>query len=187
MPKASRKSYYAVCVGREGPKIYNSWEECKQNTSRYPGAKHRGFLTYQDAQDWLASAVSLTSNSSRKSSASSDSEVEIVSTRPMPQNTARSSVPAREQMPPTPISDDSDIEIIDAPPLGENDSAPTEIILSPEQKQVLKKVQRGENVFFTGSAGTGKSVLLREIIRHFGSTRKKVAITASTGTNHSVS
>ena len=28
------------------------------------------------------------------------------------------------------------------------------IILSPEQKKVLAKVERGENVFFTGSAGT---------------------------------
>ncbi|KAJ3933675.1 MAG: hypothetical protein NXY57DRAFT_891598 [Lentinula lateritia] len=88
-------------------------------------------------------------------------------------------------MPPTPISDDSDIEIIDTPPLGATGSSPTEIVLSPEQKKVLKKVEKGENVFFTGSAGTGKSVLLREIIRYFRSTNKKVAITASTGVENS--
>ncbi|KAJ3860214.1 hypothetical protein EV359DRAFT_24944, partial [Lentinula novae-zelandiae] len=126
MPKASKKSYYAVCIGREGPKIYNSWDE----TSRYPGAKHRGFSTYQDAQDWL-----------------------VVATGPIPSKTARSSIPALKQMPPTPISDDSDIEIIDTPPLGATGSSPTEIVLSPEQKKVLKKVEKGENVFFTGSAG----------------------------------
>ena len=27
MPKAPRKKYYAVRVGREGPKIYDTWEE----------------------------------------------------------------------------------------------------------------------------------------------------------------
>ena len=41
----------------------------------------------------------------------------------------------------------------------------------------------GENVFFTGSAGTGKSVLLREIIAwcrdRYG--YERVAVTASTG------
>jgi len=32
--------------------------------------------------------------------------------------------------------------------------APTDIILSDEQKDVLRRVENGENVFFTGSAGT---------------------------------
>ncbi|KAJ3718423.1 PIF1-like helicase-domain-containing protein [Lentinula raphanica] len=136
MPKASKKSYYAVCVGREGPRIYNSWDEVRLRLSSGP-------ITPE-----------LTHSSSK-------------------------------QLPPsgsTPIyDDDSDIEIIDAPPLGAEDAAPVEIILSPEQKQVLKKVERGESVFFTGSAGTGKSVLLREIIRHLRSSNKTIAITASTG------
>ena len=39
----------------------------------------------------------------------------------------------------------------------------------------------GENVFFTGSAGTGKSVLLREIIRCCRASRKRTSVTASTG------
>ena len=56
------------------------------------------------------------------------------------------------------------------------------IQLSPEQRYVLKKVRRGESVFFTGSAGTGKSVLLREIIREKGGQASlQLAITASTG------
>lgn len=39
--------------------------------------------------------------------------------------------------------------------------------LSPEQSAVLNRVMRGENVFFTGAAGTGKSVLLRAIVAEF--------------------
>lgn len=60
------------------------------------------------------------------------------------------------------------------------------VFLSEEQQHVLDLVlEQQRSVFFTGSAGTGKSVLLREII---SSMRKKyarepdrVAVTASTG------
>jgi ATP-dependent DNA helicase PIF1 len=39
--------------------------------------------------------------------------------------------------------------------------------LSQQQSDILKRILDGENFFFTGSAGTGKSVLLRAIIRGF--------------------
>lgn len=62
---------------------------------------------------------------------------------------------------------------------------PGSISLSQEQNHVLKLAQEGKSLFYTGSAGTGKSVLLREIIKAL---RKKyvsipdaVAVTASTG------
>ncbi|CAE6398339.1 unnamed protein product [Rhizoctonia solani] len=59
------------------------------------------------------------------------------------------------------------------------------ITLSYEQSQILEIVKKGSNVFFTGSAGTGKSVLLREIIKALrkkhGKAQDAVAITASTG------
>ncbi|KIK71394.1 hypothetical protein GYMLUDRAFT_332817 [Collybiopsis luxurians FD-317 M1] len=176
MPKAAKKNYYAVANGLEGPKIYNSWDECKENTSRYPGAKHKGFLTFQDAQDWLAHQISLSPN--RKEYPESDSEVEIVSISPAPST----STSKQKQKAPNHESDDSDIEIIEPPPSTSSANAdPTEIVLSPEQRKVLSKVKSGKNVFFTGSAGTGKSVLLREIIRHFRESNRNVAITASTG------
>ena len=57
-----------------------------------------------------------------------------------------------------------------------------EIQLSHDQLYVLSKVKNGESVFFTGSAGTGKSVLLREIIKYCGGRMSnKLGVTASTG------
>ncbi|SPO25533.1 related to PIF1 - DNA helicase involved in mitochondrial DNA repair and telomere length control [Ustilago trichophora] len=60
------------------------------------------------------------------------------------------------------------------------------IFLSQEQRRVLQMVvDESKNVFFTGSAGTGKSVLLREIIKELRRKHAKrpesVAVTASTG------
>ncbi|KAK3859893.1 hypothetical protein Pcinc_034023 [Petrolisthes cinctipes] len=53
------------------------------------------------------------------------------------------------------------------------------VTLTAEQKSVLQAVQGGHNVFFTGSAGTGKSFLLRRII---GALPPDVTfVTASTG------
>lgn len=57
-----------------------------------------------------------------------------------------------------------------------------EIQLSEDQLYVLAKVKQGESVFFTGSAGTGKSVLLREIIKYCGGKPSmRLGVTASTG------
>lgn len=60
------------------------------------------------------------------------------------------------------------------------------IFLSEEQQHVLSLVvDHKRSVFFTGSAGTGKSVLLREIIsalrRKYIRETDRVAVTASTG------
>jgi ATP-dependent DNA helicase PIF1 len=60
------------------------------------------------------------------------------------------------------------------------------VFLSEEQQHVLNLViEQKKSVFFTGSAGTGKSVLLREIIAGLRSKFKRepdrIAVTASTG------
>lgn len=101
------------------------------------------------------------------------------------------------------------LSLVDAPGPGSSSSAgktkAAPIFLSQEQMQILKLVQDGESLFYTGSAGecmnrlpvylhlanpcsckgTGKSVLLREIIKtlrkKFVKSSDAVAITASTG------
>ncbi|CDO92244.1 unnamed protein product [Kluyveromyces dobzhanskii CBS 2104] len=58
------------------------------------------------------------------------------------------------------------------------------ITLSEEQEHVIELARRKMNIFYTGSAGTGKSVLLRELIKTLKSTygtSGAVAVTASTG------
>jgi ATP-dependent DNA helicase PIF1 len=60
------------------------------------------------------------------------------------------------------------------------------LFLSEEQQKVHNLVvEKGKSIFFTGSAGTGKSVLLREIISSLRSKFRKeqdrIAVTASTG------
>lgn len=63
----------------------------------------------------------------------------------------------------------------------------TYIELTAEQRRVFDMiVKERKNVFFTGAAGTGKSVLLRKVIRELKHMRRKwknhgVAVTASTG------
>ncbi|GAA5880488.1 hypothetical protein JCM16303_005400 [Sporobolomyces ruberrimus] len=52
---------------------------------------------------------------------------------------------------------------------------------SEEQKEVLEEVKRGGNVFFTGSAGVGKSFLLTEINRLLEHLKRPFQITATTG------
>jgi ATP-dependent DNA helicase PIF1 len=68
------------------------------------------------------------------------------------------------------------------PPTGK---AVAKVFLSSEQAEILKLVDEGHSLFYTGSAGTGKSVLLREIIRTLRKKHVKnsdaVAVTASTG------
>lgn len=55
-----------------------------------------------------------------------------------------------------------------------------EIVLDEYQKKVLTYVADGENLFITGKAGTGKTVLLKEINKMYAG-KKIVAVLAPTG------
>ena len=56
-----------------------------------------------------------------------------------------------------------------------------EISLSPDQTRVLQLVLEGKNVFFTGPAGSGKSLILEHVKYHLSKQKKTFAITAPTG------
>lgn len=96
----------------------------------------------------------------------------------------QSGVPEVEQDKPHPKSTDISLEEIhdsNSAPKG-----PEAIFLSKEQKQVLNLVtKKNQSVFFTGPAGTGKSVLMRAIIsdlkKKWAKHPERLAVTASTG------
>lgn len=53
------------------------------------------------------------------------------------------------------------------------------IALSPEQQHALQCVENGKNIFITGSAGVGKSFLLKELLKSLP--KRTTYLTASTG------
>lgn len=58
------------------------------------------------------------------------------------------------------------------------------LVLSEEQQNIVELVKRGKSLFYTGSAGTGKSVLLKSLIKTLKNMypeQGEVAVTASTG------
>ena len=44
---------YVVRVGRD-PGIYETWEECKKQVNKYPGADYKKVKTRQEAENFLA-------------------------------------------------------------------------------------------------------------------------------------
>ncbi|CCM00349.1 uncharacterized protein FIBRA_02379 [Fibroporia radiculosa] len=170
MPKAKNK-FYAVRKGRQGPQIYVSWEETKTNVARYPGAVHKSFTSLSQAQEWLAEALPTNTLAGELSRATMEA-MDVDSVPTQTRRVVKSTITSSGRVP-TP-----------APALGNPPNTENTVQLSPEQKAVLELVKEGKNVFFTGSAGTGKSVLLREIIRHCrgdGRLREGLAVTAATG------
>jgi viroplasmin and RNaseH domain-containing protein len=47
-------SFYAVAIGRDGPKIYSTWNECKAVVNGYSGVIYKKFNTEKAATDFIA-------------------------------------------------------------------------------------------------------------------------------------
>lgn len=187
----TRKKYYAVRNGRNGPHIYKSWNDCSQAVTGWPNSQFKGFSTLEEAQQWLGQIFPSDSNAFKSSEREPDinefSEEYVYdqqfstpeSKAPSQSTPPTSSLheptePFTEDFIPVPSSPDwnTDFQRPEVPP----------VVLSEEQNKIFSEVMRGQNVFFTGSAGTGKSVLLRQIIERLRNRSDDgLAVTASTG------
>ncbi|KAG2142548.1 PIF1-like helicase-domain-containing protein [Suillus cothurnatus] len=197
--------YYAVRIGREGPKIYSDILDFRTAILGLSGASGKGFNTLEEAKAWLTLANVPTSGVSvaqtiasttvtwdenyQPALMSTSATVPFESARryPEPQPACRwieyesplnalQTIPNSDRLtPPPPYIPLQEAEL---PPLL---PPPPEIELSEEQQRVLRLVESGKNIFFTGPAGTGKSVLLRAIIKLLRRKFGEVAITAPTG------
>ncbi|ODN80748.1 hypothetical protein L202_02904 [Cryptococcus amylolentus CBS 6039] len=207
----SRPKFYAVRAGRI-PGVYNTWAECEQQTKGFPGAKHRSFLTREEAQAWYEAPqagpqpifetdanVTLAELAMDVSEHYQPAYLKVYD-GPAPDATSgvkrereddslggrESKSAKRETQDPSEtdptdpifvIVDNDGDENLQKTPAGdakEEHQPPGEPVLSPQQSKILHMIMGGENVFFTGSAGTGKSVLLRAIIKMFREKEKEV-------------
>ena len=86
------------------------------------------------------------------------------------------------------IDDDLDKEIMAIINAGVTATTPVEtkkverpVVLSADQQRAKQDVLDGHNVFITGNAGSGKSLLIAEIMRELEKRKRRVVLTASTG------
>ncbi|KAI9462363.1 hypothetical protein BJY52DRAFT_143921 [Lactarius psammicola] len=129
----AEKSYYAVKKGRDGPKIYDSWEECGMAVAGYSRVEVKKFKSLVAAEAWILPALMSLCPPAEQLTQST----QPISAGPGPSNAATSC--------------GEDILAVDT--RGGEATRPPVIVLSAEQADILVKVKRGGNVFFTGPAG----------------------------------
>ena len=161
-----------------------------KQVKRYPGNVFKSFHSLEEAQAWVKPASQCPLSQSHLTSDANTHRGPAAST--ISPEVINSPVSSGSNKPPS--SQTEETLVTELP----------EVVLSPEQTHVLNMVKSKRNVFFTGSAGrfrdysthrrciqhpsnisgTGKSVLLRQIIawaRHGHENDFRVAVTASTG------
>jgi ATP-dependent DNA helicase PIF1 len=67
-----------------------------------------------------------------------------------------------------------------APPKAAEASLDPDPVLKPEQQKVVDMILEGHNVFYTGSAGCGKSTILKAFVKQLSHLGKRVKIVAPT-------
>ncbi|KAJ4476617.1 hypothetical protein J3R30DRAFT_310635 [Lentinula aciculospora] len=176
---------YFVVIGREGPQIEEILDELLRSLLQLVPYHfgQAGFNSRPAAEDCLnilkaqLPSPSVNTDEDLDRYPNSSTHWEESGEAPLPMPLSPSTTPSPSPCLPTVLS-----ATVDIAPENQNQAPRADLIeLSEEQNQVLETVKAGGNVFFTGPAGTGKSLLLREIIEALRSMRKRVAVTASTG------
>ncbi|KAF7564686.1 ATP-dependent DNA helicase PIF1 [Pyrenophora tritici-repentis] len=182
-PSAKKSKLYAVPGGRI-PGIYTDYQLVMQQTDKYPDSRHKKFGSEDEAWEFM--------NANRQ-------YVETALQRPKESDRSSYTSPPPPYTPhayalPTPPSERC------AQPANDGTSSPTERplsanppdthavhyvpelepTLSTEQQHVVDLVMRGRNVFYTGSAGCGKSTILKAVVRKLKEQGKHVQIIAPT-------
>ena len=164
-----------------------------EQVTRFPRAEFKKFRSLADAEAWILPAL-MCPASTAPGNFKPDG---LTSIGPLVERlTQESTQPISVEPAPLSVAISHGEDILDIDTTEDEDAR---MDLTEEQNDVLEKVKNGNNVFFTGSAGshsrpialcyisstrisgTGKTVLLRKILRYLRSAGRRVAVTASTG------
>ncbi|CAK4033871.1 ATP-dependent DNA helicase PIF1 [Lecanosticta acicola] len=98
---------------------------------------------------------------------------------PRPNN---SQPPVRQYLTPTPSPSSAQASAPTSHPTRSNAGVvSTNVVLSAEQQIIAGHILSGENVFFTGAAGSGKSTLIKAVVTKLRAQGKRVRLMAPTG------
>ncbi len=170
--KPSKVRYYAVALGRR-PGVYLDWPSAEKQVHGFVGAKHKKFKVEEDALayvkkyqnfDYFAHSAQVSPPTAQRSV---DSEHYSLST-------------IYESMQPSLLQADllnADHALSNKEPVFVPDYGPK---LVPEQQHVVDLIMQGHNVFYTGSAGCGKSTILKAFVGQLQQRGRSVKIIAPT-------
>jgi hypothetical protein len=200
------KNFYAVAAGHV-PGVYKSWAEAELQVKGYPANKYKGFKTEEQAEAWLeenrhysaplhASGHGHTRNFeltqrlqqiaptytllSHARASGEDTHRQWHYMSPS-QDSRRGTLTFDEQM--QLAHQVAGMPVVNSPPaesIDNNASVDPEPILKPEQQKVVDLILEGRNVFYTGSAGCGKSTILKAFVKQLQLRGKNVKIVAPT-------
>jgi hypothetical protein len=201
--KRKRKNnFYAVAAGHV-PGIYRTWAEVEPLIKGYSGVKQHGFETEVEARAWLEAnqsdpprQSSFGGNVAIKSETSTITStrtqhipdlVQSVSPTRVGTNAFLSSASRNEPIGMNIRMTSEAADFMPLPSTTEGDSAPEisnpidpEPVLKPEQQKVVDMILEGHNMFYTGSAGCGKSTILKAFVKQLHNRGKQVKIVAPT-------
>ena len=193
MGKKKTKSFYAIAQGRV-PGIYCDWPTAEKQIKGYKGQVYKGFATWAEADLYMAS------HGQPHQQPNNQPNHQTQPPPPPPPPLAPPSQMASYQ----PRFCKGPSESANTSALGAKCSSANDLLeglgfidtgssgeetgtqewlpeLDSKQREALNRVRSGGNIMITGVAGTGKSLLLKHIIRDLKANGKRFAILAPTG------
>lgn len=191
----AKPKYYAV-PGGHNPGVYNTWEEVEEQIRGFSGAKHKRFASEPEAYAYLEEHVDIVQMALRRRNARSTGPYSTVPDAASSPYTHHESRSHRASSPSYNLSagvyDSYDLTQFKYPSHhaaldGESAQRSTDVVvpepepvLSSEQQHVVDLILQGHNVFYTGSAGCGKSTILKAFVKQLQLQGKRVKIVAPT-------
>ncbi|CUS12476.1 unnamed protein product [Tuber aestivum] len=198
--RRQKQKFYAVYKGRN-PGIFDDWVETRLQVEGFSDATFKAFPSHAEAESWI---YEQRDKEIRQENARLERDYPDTDDDPDAGEQRGSSYPPLPQ-------DNTGLKVdypdLDALPArlnargGDGPGAPPYVSppertppsftprqnpehlcpLKPEQERVLALVKQGHNVFFTGPAGSGKSLILKHIKQYLDGVGRTYAVTAPTG------
>ena len=172
--KPRKVRYYAVAVGRE-PGVYFDWSSAEKQVHGFFGAKHKKFKTKEEALAYIEIHRELIDKASSMQISRPTAQRSLDFGFPSNSTSYEQAQPLLQRT--TPLDLNQFFAPLDDEPKSVLDDEPK---LVPEQQHVVDLIVQGHNVFYTGSAGCGKSTILKAFVRQLQQKGKRVRIVAPT-------